>query len=553
MLIDEPARREWVRVWIGRLIVVGALVASTLSFLPHQTIWLDESVQLAGMTLPPVSVTRWLANTERHDFGLFRDRMPPLSYWAHWGWSRVFGAGETAMRLMGVVAVAIAVLLIFEAAKTLFGDAAGLAAGLLFGLSPPVVVLAVEIRAYPLFMLWSALAFLALAKVLEPSVSATGKRVWTVLLGLALVAAIGTHFYGIVMAGAIVSAWLLATIRRGERIAPTLLVGSIAAIAAACDIPFVLAALEMGEDEPTPPDSMGRRLIAVQRLTDKLLNHTSLSVYGIAGLAVSLGVVLLLALATRRLNRPGPARGVIALALGLGIVAVAAAKLLSTGFDAAAPHYNTWMRPALCILLTAGLAAASRRHRVMTAFCLSAIIVADCAGVYQLATRGRLFAHGPHRQIATALRQLESTDVGVVHDDPSTYFFFVYSPLRLDFGPSLAQYRRARAAAGDLSVRPDRRHENLGNADRLPHRYLAVVRSEPASGPQLVSMALKGVSPLAPGPIATSVAASKDWRLVRSQTIGALTSARLDIFERIGVPDEKSRQATRTATEGTLR
>ena len=122
-------------------------------FMPHQSLWVDETTQLSGLTLGPSEVTAWLAGTDPHRFGVPPDRSPPMSYWIGWGWSRVFGLTEASMRWLGVVLVAFATMLVFDAGRRAWGCAAALTAGLLFALSPNVVVNAVEIRSYPLFLL----------------------------------------------------------------------------------------------------------------------------------------------------------------------------------------------------------------------------------------------------------------------------------------------------------------------------------------------------------------------------------------------------------------
>lgn len=77
---------------------VAVAVASAAAFLPHQTLWTDEAAQLNGLTLGPVEVVRWLTDRVQYDFGTPDDRMPPLSYWLGWAWSRAFGLSEMPMR-----------------------------------------------------------------------------------------------------------------------------------------------------------------------------------------------------------------------------------------------------------------------------------------------------------------------------------------------------------------------------------------------------------------------------------------------------------------------
>jgi 4-amino-4-deoxy-L-arabinose transferase-like glycosyltransferase len=157
--------------WVGSAFCALMLVAGAWAFLPSQVIWLDEATQLAGLTLDPVHVVRWLARAETHDFGQFPDRMPPVSYWLGSAWGRAFGADEASLRWLGVACVATATALVFLTARRAFGGPAGWAAGLLFATSPGIAMIAVEIRAYPLFLLASAASYHALIRVVEGSPS----------------------------------------------------------------------------------------------------------------------------------------------------------------------------------------------------------------------------------------------------------------------------------------------------------------------------------------------------------------------------------------------
>src|SRR4051794_10429387 len=86
------------RAWLGPALGAAVTLVAAALFLPHQTLWIDETTQLSGLTLSPVEVVRWLMHPATHDFGVPGDRMPFLSYWLGWAWSRLFGLGETSLR-----------------------------------------------------------------------------------------------------------------------------------------------------------------------------------------------------------------------------------------------------------------------------------------------------------------------------------------------------------------------------------------------------------------------------------------------------------------------
>ena len=45
-----------------------------------QNLWIDESTQLSGATLPLGRLFAWLTGTREPSFGVPPDRMPPISY-----------------------------------------------------------------------------------------------------------------------------------------------------------------------------------------------------------------------------------------------------------------------------------------------------------------------------------------------------------------------------------------------------------------------------------------------------------------------------------------
>ena len=92
---------------------------------------MDETTQLSGIALGPVEVVRWLSGNHRDRFaGIPGDRMPPISYWLQWLWSRLFGLSELSMRMIAVFAMAIAAAVITRAAARAWGSPARWIAGL---------------------------------------------------------------------------------------------------------------------------------------------------------------------------------------------------------------------------------------------------------------------------------------------------------------------------------------------------------------------------------------------------------------------------------------
>src|SRR5271154_5007367 len=105
---------------IAMLACVSLSILAAMAFLRWQSIWIDETTQLGGLTLGPIGLTHWLAGRPE-PFLLQSDRMPPISYWADWGWMQLFGSGVQSLRTFGVVCVAGAVSISFCAARRASG------------------------------------------------------------------------------------------------------------------------------------------------------------------------------------------------------------------------------------------------------------------------------------------------------------------------------------------------------------------------------------------------------------------------------------------------
>src|SRR4051812_11700977 len=164
--------RAIVLIWLLSLV---CLLAPAGLFMKSQCLWVDEVTQLSGLTLGPAEQARWLAGADPERFGVPADRMPPMSYWVGGTWAAAFGLTEASLRWMGLLFTAGAALLVVSAAGRLAGRLGAAAAGLIFSLSPNVIVTAVEIRAYPLFMLASAAGLFPLLRVV-PAPAPGGRR-----------------------------------------------------------------------------------------------------------------------------------------------------------------------------------------------------------------------------------------------------------------------------------------------------------------------------------------------------------------------------------------
>jgi 4-amino-4-deoxy-L-arabinose transferase-like glycosyltransferase len=549
--MDEGGAARWrdaALPWIGMVAVVSVYLLGASAFLPHQTLCLDEATQLSGVGLGPSKVVSWLAGWETFDFDQYPDRSPPLSYWLDWAWSRVIGDRESSLRWFGVTCVAAAVAMIYQGARCAFGVVAAWGAGLIAALSPHVIMTSVGIRPYPLFLFWSAAAFLLMVQLVsssnrptesrmgeatEPIGCSRDERLRFIGLALCLAGAVTTHFFGVVLAGAVLTALFIESRSRLGWRRPLLAVTGCVWLAVLSITPFILASMRAGGKLVGPGPSLGARLVGVERLLVRLILHPTLLLNTLAEVTALVAAFLLL-LATGFVPRGhrGPIRAIV-LALAAGLAAATCGRLLMNRFDALTSSYNVWMRPGFIILLAAGLAARARPARLTAATAVGLLIIAEAFGVYQLAAHGDYFAYGPHRRVATLIRGLGVDTLAVVHDFESPRIEFLYRPLRYEFGRAMPHYRFAglsegRTVVGHFMPPSDR----VWSTAALPYRYLLVVKTRAMDTTDVARQIRDGDQPLGDGPVAQELRGSPDWRFDRRVLFFATDSAEISVFER---------------------
>lgn len=519
---------RWSIALAGALCVAASLLGSAL-FLPHQSLWNDEASQMSGLSLDPAGQVRWLAGWEKHDFGLAEDRMPPLSYWVGWLWSRAFGLNEASMRWMGATLVGLATLIIFETARRAWGAPSGVAAALIFALSPNVIVAAVEIRAYPLFLFTSSATFYCLSRYLDDS-SALSRK-WLVAMSMCSILTIYTHFFGLVLAGGVFLSALLVGRFRAGKTGPVLIAAGCVGLATGGIAPFVLASFGRSS-AAVPALAEENRISALARLFYRLFAHASMSVTPIVIALAALGIV------AAALAAIAPKQKSTAVALGLflawtaGAIVVAAAQIMLKHFQAATPHYNLWMLPPLVLLLGSGLGAASKTARTLAAAGAALLIASYAYGDLQLAVHGDFFAHTPHRAIDTLIQRLGPDRVSLILDVNDHSAWDVYAPVHFKYADIVPQYVFTDRTAGQTKVAdyPDRKTDYDPAA--LPTEYLLVVHSVNERSAEIVDQIRQGVKPLPDGPIAKLLKADPRWNLVEESTHVAFVSAKIALFKR---------------------
>jgi hypothetical protein len=433
--------------------VASGLIAFALAagFARHQSLWVDETTQLAGIRVPIGDTFKFLAGHPSPAFDRFDvpgDRMPPLSYLVGKAWAVLFGFSETSLRYLGVTLFGIATALAAAAAgyacrPSADGwrpQAAAWLSGLAMATAPTCVALAPEIRAYPLFQCLSAAAILLLVLRL------TSPARWHLpALAAVLTAAVYTHYFGVILSGAVFVALIVGQGRARQSLAPVIILGVSVALLALGLIPFLkqAVALSASESRPQAPDS-GPSLAALVRLWVRFGAHgATQTISGLEYLAVgafSLCAVKALICSARFRTRPAGLPLVALLCSGLFVVAVA--SLGVKGFSAASVTYNVWVFPPLFVLMGSGLTLVSHVtwRRIGLAVAGIWLATAIYASLF-LSVRGSLFAHGSNPAIIKAIETVGVSRLTVIHTgQTSGVFGMAYYPLRYTYLDRLQQF-----------------------------------------------------------------------------------------------------------------
>jgi mannosyltransferase len=192
------------------LLTAGA--AARFTALGGQSFWVDETITARLVAVPLDDMLAKLPRSES---------APPLYYVLAWGWAKVFGVGEAALRSFSALAGAATVPVVFAAGRQLVSRRAGLFAAALATVSPLLVWYSQEARAYALFVLLGGLSLLFFARALDDG-SRRSLVWWACASGLALL----THYFALFLV--LVEAALL--VRRHRSRAVYVAIGAVAAV-----------------------------------------------------------------------------------------------------------------------------------------------------------------------------------------------------------------------------------------------------------------------------------------------------------------------------------
>jgi len=435
----------------------GILALSASLFAVGQAIWLDETTQLLGLTLDFGEQYRWLTGRSDVVLGVPPDRMPPLSYWLGGLWAQVFGLSEMALRAFGILAVAASAPALFLTGRRVAGSVGGVFLVWLLLPAPAALVIAGEIRAYPLFLAFSIWAVWAFVRLAFPDENQRQWRDFGLLILFSVLMSY-THYFGVVASGSLFAGLFVQRIMSRQAILPVLAAGLLTLALLGGLWPFIAAAIDvsgtLAADSGAP--QLKYILVGLARLSLRLLVHpvllasTPVLVLFLGCLLVlGLGAVMALTSVWKDQGRAGYAVVVPPL---LALVSLGALKPLIRGFEMLSTQYSIWLMPVvglgLCMAFQNREAQRPWR-RITTGVAAVGIIAGNLFGLVTVLGNGSLYSHGPGEWIAQAISgSAETAETLVIHDGQGPWGHS-YFPLFYLSGGETEQWLRAEN--GDIS------------------------------------------------------------------------------------------------------
>lgn len=176
------------------LLILLLALAVRVFQLDTQSIWYDEGLSIQLAQQPPAQALALSATTDH----------PPLHTLLLGGWLRLAGDSDFSVRYLSVLWGVLLVALTY-AVGALLDRRAALIGAALMALAPSAVYYSQETRGYTQLSALSLIAVLALLRLLRGDAR---RRVW-LAYGLALIAALYTHYFAAFIWAAMNVAWLI--------------------------------------------------------------------------------------------------------------------------------------------------------------------------------------------------------------------------------------------------------------------------------------------------------------------------------------------------------
>lgn len=509
---------------LAALSLILLFVSFAYFFSTKQNLWVDESTQLSGLSLPAVDLYLWLGGFLENPFLVPGDRMPVLSYWVGKLWIFFTNSEVLTLRWLSTLLVTSGICLL---ARYLLINKMyiTLVASLVFlCLSTNLVVFAVEIRAYALFFLLatiSSILFLDTVKAIEKGQETPSKYIY---LAITLGLAINTHIFGLLLAGSIIGSYIILALT-GKKICISFKLimtsGAILSLAVIAVAPSIFASVGMTQQEVLPRTGTSVISSAV-KLIYRLVSHQSIQeiyFFPIFALLVVYGTIIFSLVKNIRLQKLA-----ILLVLTLGFTVAFLAKLFITGFNPLSISYNIWMFPFFAILF--GMSVADLDSQKQQGAVLAVLAVFLVYGQYNLFISGEKYAHTRFSEIESrAVAYSKKQLVAIVYNGnmAKTWFAGVYK-LKNDisqFIPMNASYRNLITGENVSKQYIESNYDVVISTYGRNVYSKQLVNLEPQSALSMSSPAYKQI-----------ILPKSKWRVEYAQTFNAQESADLILYRK---------------------
>ena len=248
---------------------------------------------------------------------------PPLYYVLAWAWARAFGTGEVGLRSLSALFGAATVPVAYLIGRELASRRAGLITAALVAVNPMLIWYSQEARSYALLVFFGALALFFFARALNTR-RGSDLALWALASALALC----SHYFA-GFAIAIEAVWLAVALRSRWRVVLPA-IGGVVAVGLAL-LPLIGAQVDPTHIGWIDQSPLGTRLLEtggsfLAGETGHVIAEPPRERFALIPAAL-IGIGLLLALA--RGNRRERRGALIALSVGLGVVAIATVAALA--------------------------------------------------------------------------------------------------------------------------------------------------------------------------------------------------------------------------------
>jgi hypothetical protein len=537
----------------GTQVTVAVAVALTIGFLVElylfaqiQDLWLDESTQLTGSALNLTDMFRWLAGEHLLDpYGVPGDRMPPLSYLIDWAWLRLYGPSELGFRLFHSFFVVAGTIGFSIIVWRNVGAPAGIIVLSFFVLSPKLIQIGTEIRAYPIFFAVSC-AQTAVFVTLVADRDKPDVR-WLAIFVLICLAAIYTHFYGVVSTCAFFVVLGLAYSRSLGGLIHLVVAGIVVVVASLGILPFVLAGVNRSDVVPEGPET-ARHLIYLLKLFGDSANVVSITAAvlffgGVLALLTAASIGILERLRRRRLM---PLDWLLAVVIA-GVCATVAASFVVTNFSPLTASYSIWLFAPIGALIALGSSLRIKFRPWDNAgrfVAIAMMVIGSALATLLFLLNANMFVHGPHRFVGALYDSVKGPKALVY--EAEAYWKFGYFPLVFSYKNEIAQYR---AITGDTLLRIERGDGLFGveaaatnavaqpiQAAVAPYRTLLIVDLQLRSYRDIRQCRTGSIEcrQLTSGGVESALTQGGQWREIKAERMFGLYDTQVKIMEYIG-------------------